>query len=153
MLGGEVNKIQGMYSNISIRIQGEVSQHTTIYNTIETVTSTWTRKNDTQIEDVELLTGKIGGRVEFNRMNALYYPSNGKYGVNTGREKWQRIGDHNIIIKARVCMHTHTSFSPLRFQFKDDELYKQNKPRREKRGEGGWLRGDRYIHTLPPEPP
>ena len=35
---------------------------------------TWKRKNKAHIGDVELFIGKVGGRVEFERINALSPP-------------------------------------------------------------------------------
>ena len=46
------------------------------------------KKNISQIEDVEWLIGKGGGRVEFEKMNALSFSHKYFYGGTTGRGLW-----------------------------------------------------------------
>ena len=47
MQEGEANMVQGMYQPIPICLQGEVTYHTTTYNTTQIVTWKCTRNNDT----------------------------------------------------------------------------------------------------------
>ena len=50
---GYVEIVQGAYSTIPIRFQGEVTDRTTTYNTTDAVKWTGERNNNTQRGDVE----------------------------------------------------------------------------------------------------